>query len=289
MSSKRVSSQNSNGSSLSQNILNSLTPSSIATALLSSATSSSSSSSSTAPSTSSTTANTAGSSSSSSTHSSIAANANSNSPSIIHKTISSSNRANAALASSASSTRSSTSARSVSERSNEVPPSDTSAGIVTLRQTSTSSASSSRSANDFAAHFDNIDPPLKQPITPRSSASLSNAASSATADESRRNELTIMQRMKKRPLAGLLNAENDSELICPICFDIIRAAHVTKCGHSFCQTCIQTALEHSHRCPKCNTSMSMSRDVFPNFALNQIIERFKEETNSKKVKFNQTV
>lgn len=51
--------------------------------------------------------------------------------------------------------------------------------------------------------------------------------------------------------------------------DIIDVAHVTKCGHSFCQNCIQTALEHTHRCPKCNTPCSISKDVFPNFTRNK--------------------
>lgn len=54
----------------------------------------------------------------------------------------------------------------------------------------------------------------------------------------------------------------------PICFDLIDIAHVTKCGHSFCQTCIQTALEHTHRCPKCNTPCNINKDVFPNFTRN---------------------
>jgi E3 ubiquitin-protein ligase RFWD2 len=99
--------------------------------------------------------------------------------------------------------------------------------------------------------------------------------------------------------------------VSPICFDLIDVAHVTKCGHSFCQSCIQTALEHTHRCPQCNTPCSIQKDVFPNFTrkllvvrcnrflflihpffrllVNQIIERYKEETNNKKCKFSQSV
>lgn len=106
----------------------------------------------------------------------------------------------------------------------------------------------------------------------------------------------------------------------PICFDLIDIAHVTKCGHSFCQNCIQTALEHTHRCPQCNTPCSINKDVFPNFTcnikfffhifkyilldflililvlmcfffvkVNQIVEKFKEDSNSKKFKASQTV
>ncbi len=69
---------------------------------------------------------------------------------------------------------------------------------------------------------------------------------------------------------------------------MIDVAHVTKCGHSFCLSCIQTALDHTHRCPKCNTPCSFVKDIFPNFTLNQIIERFKEETNFKKCKLTQS-
>jgi hypothetical protein len=76
---------------------------------------------------------------------------------------------------------------------------------------------------------------------------------------------SVYQRIKKRPISGVMNSDVDSEFTCPICFDMIDAAHVTKCGHSFCQVCIQTALEHTHRCPKCNTPCSIQKDVFPNF------------------------
>ena len=57
----------------------------------------------------------------------------------------------------------------------------------------------------------------------------------------------------------------------------------------FCLACIQTALEHTHRCPKCNTPCSIAKDIFPNFTLNQIVERVKEETNTKKCKITQSV
>jgi len=95
-----------------------------------------------------------------------------------------------------------------------------------------------------------------------------------------------LMKFKKRPISGVLN--QDSELSCPICFEIISVAHVTKCGHSFCQNCISKALESMHRCPKCNTPCNLAKDVFPNFTLNQIIEKFKEESQNKKCKFSQS-
>jgi hypothetical protein len=99
------------------------------------------------------------------------------------------------------------------------------------------------------------------------------------------SDVGALNRIKKRPLPGVFNTnEINSELSCPICYDLIDVAHVTKCGHSFCQNCIKTALEHSNRCPKCNTPCSIKNDVFPNFSLNTIIERYKEDNQMKKTK-----
>ena len=69
-------------------------------------------------------------------------------------------------------------------------------------------------------------------------------------------------------------------------------------------------MDHTHRCPKCNTPCSIQKDVFPNFTcnfflnivlsfvkklilfvflniVNQIIERYKEDNNNKKCKLSQ--
>lgn len=97
--------------------------------------------------------------------------------------------------------------------------------------------------------------------------------------DSESNSSIVQLNQKKRNITSLIrnNSELSSELTCPICFDLINVAHITKCGHSFCLNCIQTALETTHRCPKCNTTCSTAKDIFPNFTLNQIVERIKEE------------
>ena len=172
------------------------------------------------------------------------------------------------------------------ERSNEVPPSSNSSN-----NNASASTSSASSSNQNAAE-------------PTSSASTqsnfeSDEASSSVVTSANSNEIgdinlmnkkssdsLFLQRIKKRPISGVLSSDADAELqwflnflldglnfllliiklvISPICFDLIDVAHVTKCGHSFCQSCIQTALEHTHRCPKCNTPCSINKDVFPNF------------------------
>ncbi|CAF0951716.1 unnamed protein product [Brachionus calyciflorus] len=174
---------------------------------------------------------------------------------------------------SSNSSRSST--NSINERSNEVPP-NTSNAAPTLTSTTTNNSSSNTSdaSNPLESNASVI------PIQASSNSNDTNYNSSTKSEN-------VYQRIKKRPITGVLSNDADAELTCPICFDIIDVAHVTKCGHSFCQVCIQTALEHTHRCPKCNTPCTINKDVFPNFTLNQIIERYKEVSHTKKFKVSQ--
>jgi len=125
-------------------------------------------------------------------------------------------------------------------------------------------------------------------VPPSNSSSAAAEALAAAGLDTTDATACSASRIKKRPISGTIGSSDvDSDLTCPICFDLIDIAHVTKCGHSFCQSCIQTALEHTHRCPKCNTPCNINKDVFPNFTLNQIVEKFKEDTNSKKFKASQ--
>ncbi|XP_062413705.1 E3 ubiquitin-protein ligase COP1 [Pungitius pungitius] len=66
---------------------------------------------------------------------------------------------------------------------------------------------------------------------------------------------------------GLLNSYEDksNDFVCPICFEMIEEAHMTKCGHSFCFKCIRQSLEDSNRCPKCNYIVDNVDQLYPNF------------------------
>eukprot|EP00118_Oscarella_pearsei_P012168 m.87171 g.87171 ORF g.87171 m.87171 type:complete len:122 (+) comp36533_c0_seq5:41-406(+) len=71
-----------------------------------------------------------------------------------------------------------------------------------------------------------------------------------------------------------------SDFLCPICFDIINEAYVTKCGHSFCHTCITRSLKECNRCPKCNLIVEKPDFIFPNFTLNELILKQKQKEAS---------
>jgi len=49
---------------------------------------------------------------------------------------------------------------------------------------------------------------------------------------------------------------------------------MTKCGHSFCHSCILRCLEQSFRCPKCNCHLENST-LIPNFALEELVAKAK--------------
>ncbi|KAI5620280.1 E3 ubiquitin-protein ligase RFWD2 [Silurus asotus] len=92
---------------------------------------------------------------------------------------------------------------------------------------------------------------------------------------------------KKRPLHnGLINPYEDksNDFVCPICFDMIEEAHMTKCGHSFCYKCIRRSLEDSNRCPKCNYIIDNVDQLYPNFLVNELILKQKQRSEEKRLK-----
>ncbi|XP_072919846.1 E3 ubiquitin-protein ligase COP1 isoform X1 [Hemitrygon akajei] len=92
---------------------------------------------------------------------------------------------------------------------------------------------------------------------------------------------------KKRPLLnGLVNSYEDknSDFVCPICFEMIEEAHMTKCGHSFCYKCIRQSLEVSNRCPKCNYVIDNIDQLYPNFLVNELILKQKQRFEDKRIK-----
>ncbi|CAG2180295.1 unnamed protein product, partial [Oppiella nova] len=102
---------------------------------------------------------------------------------------------------------------------------------------------------------------------------------------------------RKRPQPLVLNCvsgsfeDKSNDFLCPICFEIIEEANVTKCGHTFClisraissmvsYKCISMSLERSNRCPKCNFVVEQ---VFPNFLLNELITKHHKLVLQKKI------
>uniref|UniRef100_A0A1B0D6S5 Uncharacterized protein n=1 Tax=Phlebotomus papatasi TaxID=29031 RepID=A0A1B0D6S5_PHLPP len=76
-------------------------------------------------------------------------------------------------------------------------------------------------------------------------------------------------------LSGISSTIEDknSDLLCPICFEMITEAHITKCGHTFCYQCIVKSIESTKRCPKCCFSLPSQELIFPNFLLNELVTK----------------
>lgn len=87
---------------------------------------------------------------------------------------------------------------------------------------------------------------------------------------------------------GLLNSYEDksNDFVCPICFEMIEEAHMTKCGHSFCFRCIRQSLEDSNRCPKCNYIVDNVDQLYPNFLVNELILKQKQMSEEKRLKLD---
>jgi E3 ubiquitin-protein ligase RFWD2 len=76
--------------------------------------------------------------------------------------------------------------------------------------------------------------------------------------------------------ASVLKSNIEEDYNCPICFELINEAFVSRCGHSFCSKCLQRTVESLRRCPKCQLSLQPS-DIFPNYTLNAIIEKYRQQ------------
>ncbi|KAG7283261.1 hypothetical protein CRUP_005003 [Coryphaenoides rupestris] len=62
----------------------------------------------------------------------------------------------------------------------------------------------------------------------------------------------------------------DALLRCPICFDFVSIAMMTKCSHNFCSLCIRKYLSYKLQCPVCNSSMT-EQDLRNNRILDDLI------------------
>ncbi|KAK9509545.1 hypothetical protein O3M35_006841 [Rhynocoris fuscipes] len=94
-------------------------------------------------------------------------------------------------------------------------------------------------------------------------------------------------RPSKRQHPSVLNGiggsfeDKTNDFLCPICFELIDEAHITKCGHTFCFACIARSLETYGRCPKCSAVISGPDHIFPNFLLNELISKHKMQLKRK--------
>ncbi|CAL8368931.1 unnamed protein product [Boreogadus saida] len=113
-------------------------------------------------------------------------------------------------------------------------------------------------------------------------ASLSRPSSSSSGSGKKRS-------LQPAPLyPGLLHSYEDksNDFVCPICFEMIEEAHMTKCGHSFCFKCIRQSLEDSNRCPKCNYIVDNVDQLYPNFLVNELILKQKQRSEEKRLKLD---
>ncbi|XP_066548754.1 E3 ubiquitin-protein ligase COP1 isoform X2 [Amia ocellicauda] len=87
---------------------------------------------------------------------------------------------------------------------------------------------------------------------------------------------------------GLINSYEDksNDFVCPICFEMIEEAHMTKCGHSFCYKCIRQSLEDGNRCPKCNYIIDNVDQLYPNLLVNELILKQKQRSDEKRFKLD---
>uniref|UniRef100_A0A452V3U6 E3 ubiquitin-protein ligase COP1 n=1 Tax=Ursus maritimus TaxID=29073 RepID=A0A452V3U6_URSMA len=83
--------------------------------------------------------------------------------------------------------------------------------------------------------------------------------------------------------------DKSNDFVCPICFDMIEEAYMTKCGHSFCYKCIHQSLEDNNRCPKCNYVVDNIDHLYPNFLVNELILKQKQRFEEKRFKLDHSV
>lgn len=118
-----------------------------------------------------------------------------------------------------------------------------------------------------------------------SSAHVSASASNSIDDDaqsshpSRHIHGTSSTTSNKRSIAlngiGSTVENKNVDYLCPICFDLIIEAHITRCGHTFCFRCITKSVEIFKRCPKCSYTLSTCENIFPNYLLDELITKYK--------------
>lgn len=70
----------------------------------------------------------------------------------------------------------------------------------------------------------------------------------------------------------------DTILRCPICFEFLSIAMMTKCSHNFCSLCIRKFLSYKLQCPVCN-SPTTEQDLRNNRILDDLVTNFKSASS----------
>lgn len=76
--------------------------------------------------------------------------------------------------------------------------------------------------------------------------------------------------------------DRNNDYLCPICFELIEEAHITRCGHTYCYGCITKAILEKARCPKCGANTRID-EIIPNFLLNELVTKYKNKLVSRKL------
>lgn len=105
------------------------------------------------------------------------------------------------------------------------------------------------------------------PDFPVSSSNCAEGSSGIGAGDS--TLLTVQNGMDTDP------EECNTDLLCPICYELMIEAHITQCGHTFCFQCICKAIEAHKRCPKCNAILPSPQFCFPNCVVDELIAKDK--------------
>uniref|UniRef100_A0A3P9K7T7 COP1 E3 ubiquitin ligase n=1 Tax=Oryzias latipes TaxID=8090 RepID=A0A3P9K7T7_ORYLA len=164
---------------------------------------------------------------------------------------------------------------------------------------STSNSSSGNASNAVTSNGNNSGNVVPSRTLPAAGEGGSSVPSLATVPSSRGGFASLnrpsassgnrRKSLHQAPLYnGLLNSYEDksNDFVCPICFEMIEEAHMTKCGHSFCYKCIRQSLEDSNRCPKCNYIVDNVDQLFPNFLVNELILKHKQRSEEKRLKLD---
>lgn len=108
-------------------------------------------------------------------------------------------------------------------------------------------------------------------------ASSNGRTNNSSTDGANQESGTSSSTKRAVALNGISSTVDDKnvDFLCPICFDLIIEAHITRCGHTFCYQCINYSIDSCKRCPKCNSPLTSSDQIFPNYLLGELIAKYK--------------
>ncbi|XP_074272000.1 E3 ubiquitin-protein ligase COP1-like isoform X2 [Silene latifolia] len=76
--------------------------------------------------------------------------------------------------------------------------------------------------------------------------------------------------------SAVCGGDDDGDVTCPICMQMIKDAFLTACGHSYCYMCIVTHLRNNKSdCPCCGRFLTPNL-IFPNFALDKLLKKMSD-------------